>query len=526
MKKLPIDVSDFATMITQDYLYVDKTEHIYHLIKQGRLYFLSRPRRFGKSLLISTLKQIFLSNKQLFAELWIAKSDYAWEPSPVIHLDFSSISHKDADSFKADLIWILEQVAHGASLSIADAPSLETKTRSLITQLAAKSNVVLLVDEYDYPLLKNLVLIEKAKAIREVLSSFFTVVKSLDAYMRFILITGVTKFSKTSIFSGMNNLNDISLDLPGATLLGYTEEEIRKYFKPYIEIFCHDAHTSTDLLEKEIKRWYNGYKFSGNENAEKVYNPFSILHCLRKKEINNYWFESGTPSFLIDLLKTQYKELHEPFTDFDNVVLKRESLGAFDLEQRLPLNTLLFQTGYLTIKDFDKDLKTYTLTYPNEEVRISITAYLVSIVTSKGKQEVDAAVFVMRTALEKNDIETFCSHLRSLLANIPYNLYVNNEAYFHSLFHLLADLLGFSIQSEEPTSKGRIDSTLITKNRIFVFEFKFNATSQEALQQIQDRKYYEKYLNKGKAIILVGLSFNYEEKQLTIDWVAKNITAS
>jgi len=387
VKKLPIDVSNIKKMLTGDYVYVDKTKYIYDLITKGRLYFLSRPRRFGKSLLISTLKEIFSGNKELFNDLWIGKSDYDWHKYQAIHLDFSSVSYQNSDTLRAGLIWTLENIAKDHAISISDAPSLETKLRSLVMQLSTQAEVVLLIDEYDYPVLRHLHSLEMARKIQEVLSGFFTVAKSLDAYVRAIFIIGVTKFSTNSIFSGMNNLNDISLAPAGALLLGYTDEEIDTNFKQHLDAFAHHTKKGVAGIKKEMKSWYNGYTFS-EKTKTKVYNPFSILYCLQRQEIRNYWFESGTPSFLIELLKKRY-QVRSYFENLNNIVVSRSSLGAFDIttEEQLPLYTLLFQTGYLTIKSFDENLDAYTLTCPNEEVCQSINGYLLSIVSHTSKED-------------------------------------------------------------------------------------------------------------------------------------------
>jgi hypothetical protein len=390
MKKLPIDVSDIETMLTGNYAYADKTKHIYELITGGRLYFLSRPRRFGKSLLISTLREIFSGNKQLFKDLWIGKSSYDWPKHPVITLDFTRISHATADALNADLVWTLEDIARKNEISITDAPSLETKLYSLVSQLSTFGRVVVLVDEYDYPLLKTVHSIERTKSLREALSSFFAALKGLDSEgcLKGIFITGVTKFSKTSIFSGMNNLNDISLDEGAANLLGYTEEEIQTYFSDMISLFSHKRGISTDAIMEEMTTWYNGYKFSENGETKSVYNPFSILYYLQKQKLENYWFESGTPTFLIDLIKNQYSP-SEYYAVLENSIVSRKSLGAFDVESKLPLHTLLFQTGYLTIKSYDAKLKAYTLRCPNEEVKLSLTTHLLSAAARRDDDEDD-----------------------------------------------------------------------------------------------------------------------------------------
>jgi hypothetical protein len=264
-KQLPVGISDFKTLITDNYIYVDKTHYIYNLIKQGRFYFLSRPRRFGKSLLITTLKELFLGNKELFSSLWIYNSDYEWPKHPVIHLDFSAPSHLSTQRFMTDLTWQLENIAQQAAISLAHAPSLGTKLTALVQQLSLHGKVVILIDEYDHPLVSNLHNLTLAKAIKDILSEFFTVLKSITgAYVLFIFITGITKFSKSSLFSGMNNLIDISLKPRAALLLGYTKHEIEHYFKPHINLFVKSKNKSESTIMQEMEAWYNGYCFSAD----------------------------------------------------------------------------------------------------------------------------------------------------------------------------------------------------------------------------------------------------------------------
>jgi hypothetical protein len=371
IKKLPIDVSNFKTMIEDDYVYVDKTRHIHQLITQGRFYFLSRPRRFGKSLLVSTLKEIFLANKKLFETSWIGSSNYVWHKHPVIHLDFSSISHNDAENLRTNLIIRLKSIAVDYGVIVDGAHDPESIFYDLVKKLSLTGKVVVLIDEYDYPILKHITNTPLALEMQEVLRGFYTSIKGLDEYLKFVLLTGVTKFSRTSIFSGLNNLNDISLDLEGATLLGYTEHEIERYFTEHINYFAEKQKTSVNVIMKNMKIWYNGYRFSGNSVVEKIYNPFSVLYYLHKQQRKNYWFASGTPTFLVSLLKKNY--YHKAIESFDRVTMTEDSLISFDISGDIPLNTLLFQTGYLTIKSYDARHAMYTLACPNQEVRISLT---------------------------------------------------------------------------------------------------------------------------------------------------------
>jgi hypothetical protein len=517
MKKLPIDVSTFKIMIDEDYLYVDKTEQIYKaIVQEGRYFFLSRPRRFGKSLLLSTLKEIFLAQRELFRELWIYKSSYEWIEYPVIYLNFSDLSIETSQELKISLSWALEESAQEYEVDISSAPLLGTKLKSLVKSLALRNKVVILIDEYDYPLINNLHNLRIAEANRRVLRNFFSVIKSMDAYLRAIFITGVTKFSKTSIFSGLNNLNDLSLDPIASTLLGYTEEEITSNFSDYSNLMAEHEGTTRDKIEQEIQLWYNGYRFS--REPSKVYNPFSVLYCLKKQDFENYWFESGTPSFLVELLSNKPESLE----NIENIELSSDSLGAFDVED-LPLITVLFQTGYLTIRDYDKAIKKYKLGYPNLEVRESFKKYLLAAFAKSDIPTVETVLSQLTQAIVNDTIELFCTTLQSLFAHIPYQLHIPQECYYHSLLQLLGSLLGMDIQSEVSTDKGRIDLVLTTKTHIYIFEFKLNAEPATALRQIEERRYYEKYLIDKKKITLVGVAFKPSKNKLTMGCETKKL---
>jgi hypothetical protein len=374
MKQLPIGIQAFELMVNEDYIYVDKTKQIYDIMTKGRYYFLSRPRRFGKSLLISTLKEIFLGNKELFKEFWMYGSDYDWEEHPVIHLDFSEIAHDSSEALKEDLSWTIGLIAKDYDIDVSGAASPQAKLHTLVKYLYKKSRptrVVILIDEYDYPILSHLHDLELAKAHQATLRSFYATVKSLNAYLDFVFVTGVSKFSRTSIFSGLNNLKDISNTPVGSTLLGYTQDELDYYFKEYVGQIARKEKKSLDKINDEMRIWYNGYRFS-RENIN-VYNPYSILLYLDSGMIENYWFETGTPSFLINLLRQKRASLKE--VEKGKVMVS--TLGTFNIEN-VPLITLLFQTGYLTIKDYNAKTRKYVLGIPNEEVKLSFDKNLLS----------------------------------------------------------------------------------------------------------------------------------------------------
>lgn len=516
-KRLPVDVSSFKKIIEGGYVYVDKTKTIHHLITQRRLYFLSRPRRFGKTLLISTLKELFSGNKKLFENTWIGShTDFQWQEHPIIHLDFSTLDIDTSEEFKISLARKLDIIAKSYSIDLSADPSPGLKLYTLATELAQRNSVVILIDEYDYPLLSTLSTPHIAKAIHKAMRNFFAVIKSLDEYLHNVFMTGVTKFAKTSIFSGMNNLNDITMSPEAASLLGYTKEEIEHYFQDYIHDVSQEQKKPITAIIDELQTWYNGYQFS--KHPTKVYNPLSVLRCLDKKEFNNYWFETGTPSFLIELIKSQYAQI----THLESIELDSDMLSAFEIES-IRIIPILFQTGYLTIQKYNEEKRSYILHYPNHEVSDSFNKYLIAALTQNNIENISQLINQFKTALTKNDIESFCTTLKSLFASIPYQIHQKNEAYYHSLLHVLVDLLGYKAQSEVSSSKGRIDLVLHTNRCIYIFELKFMGTGKEALEQIIANRYYEKFTRFKIPIILVGLSFNIKQKELFLDWVKQEL---
>jgi hypothetical protein len=518
MKLLPIDVSSFDKLIQRDFIYVDKTKYIYDLYsKGGNYHFLSRPRRFGKTLLVSTLHELFSGNKKLFKGLWIEKSDWQWKEHPVIHLDLSTIFASTPQGLQDNLNDDLRLIASKCKLDI---PQKNTPERTLVTmvnklsEIHGLASVVVLIDEYDYPILQTIGEdLEKACAYRKVLKNFYATLKGLDKHLRAIFLTGVTKFSKTSIFSGLNNLNDISLKKEGSLLLGYTDHELQEYFGDYVKNIAHKQNVSIKSIREKMKRWYNGYRFSAAEET-RVYNPFSVLYFLKDEEIHNYWFETGTPTFLIDVLRKQFYSLQDLKA---SSVTDKEALGAFELNE-IPFFTLLFQTGYLTIASYDKQTLLFTLDYPNEEVRLSIARHITALLSCAKSSEVPKTIALLTKALEKNDIEAFCETIQSLFANIPYNLHIEQEKYFHSLLQAIGMLLDSDVQSEVMTDKGRMDLVITTKTHTYIFEIKFKATPETALAQIKRNKYYERFVIKRKKIVLIGLSFGYLKKKLNVRW--------
>jgi hypothetical protein len=395
---------------------------------------------------------------------------------------------------------------------------MQDRLTSLIDQLSVHQQIVLLVDEYDHPLLKQVNNVEIARANREILKSFYECIKGLSKHFRAIFITGVTKFAKTSIFSGMNNLVDLSMAQEGAELLGYTHDELRTYFDDYLTAFAVQQHSSVDDVLVQFREWYDGYLFCRDNNAARLYNPYSILYALHEKEYRNYWFESGTPSFLMHLIQAQYYTLR----DVQDMSLSAESLGSFELDN-IPLIALLYQTGYLTIKEYDAATKKIHLDYPNIEIRESFQKFLVIALANSNQASIDLALTRLVKALDNDDIDIFCQTLQAVFAHIPYQLHVPLEGYYHSLLQLLGTLLAFELQSEVVTDKGSIDLVVTTKNHIYIFELKLNDTPQKAIVQILKKKYYERYLPYKKPIVLVGLAFNTDKQKLNITYARKDL---
>ncbi|MEI7580799.1 MAG: AAA family ATPase [bacterium] len=515
-QQLPIGISTLSEIINSHFLYIDKTEVIHRLITTNRRCFLSRPRRFGKSMLISTIKEIFLGNQGLFKNLWIGQEGrHAWVKHPVIHIDFSELDSATPESLKEGLCLALESIAHDYNTTLNAARSPDAKLSLLARHIASitPAKLAILIDEYDAPLLKHIDNPELAQTMRDVLSSFYATIKALDPYIHFTFVTGVTKFAKTSLFSGANNLNDISLETQFSSLCGYTEDEIHENLSTYIQEHAASKGTTPSTIIEEMRTWYNGYQFS-YERTKKIYNPYSVLLYLHKHQLANYWFASGTPTFLIKLIQ---ENLYD-FAHIDHSYADSNMLETFEANS-IPLTTLLYQTGYLTIEKYSQEDRLYTLTYPNEEVRQSLNHSLIkSTLAIKTSTQVTANS--LRNALKTENIPAFQSALQSLFAHIPHQLHVEREAFYHALLQMICYILGADIASEVSVSTGRIDMIIHTQSTVYIFELKLNQSADIALSQIKERRYYEKYLTSTKKILLVGLNFEYETKHITAEWEA------
>lgn len=377
MKKLSLNMQTFSKLIQNQCIYVDKTSYIYQLISQDNCYFLSRPRRFGKSLLVSTLESIFEGKRELFVDLAISKTDYTWPVHPIIKIDFSLIPRETAEELRIGLCNELHEIArfHGVTLQKLKSPGELLKL--LVRELSHKNSVVILIDEYDKPILDHIDNLEMAKKCQRVLKDFYEAIKALDKYCRFIFLTGVSKFTKTSVFSGLNNLNDISETEESALLVGYTKAEIELYFNDYLGELAQHMNISIGQLLEAIKEWYDGYRFCKIQEYERLYAPLSVMYCLHKKFFDNYWFATGTPSYLVNLLRTKKYDL-KSIQNLTEKEVGASVFGQFDIAY-VSLDALLYQAGYLTIKSYDHENNVATVAYPNKEIQDSMRSYLLSM---------------------------------------------------------------------------------------------------------------------------------------------------
>lgn len=537
MKKLPLGIQSLREIITESCIYIDKTQYVYNLINGAKCYFLSRPRRFGKSLLLDTIAEAFSGDKELFKGLYIYDTDYEFEKHPVIRIDMSNMIRKTPDTLEKSLSKDLMKRVKRENLDIEyDAPSELFK--DLIEELYDKYNqrVVVLIDEYDKPILDHITNAEKAESFREVLHEFYGILKSMDPYLRFVFITGVTKFTKTSIFSGLNNLRDITMTEKYSNICGIPTDELEKHFGEYIEALkTTDENKDCDNITDEILKWYDGYSWDGKT---RVINPFALLFFLDEGSFENFWFSSGTPTFLMSLIK----ERPESFLELQDLEISTRVLDKYDI-RRIEIEPLLFQSGYLTVaeKRYREGEASYLLKIPNREVSESFYLSIVSDFTENSDTYAESANRQIKESLETGDLQGMLDTLRGLFASIPYELHpyaqkngqpqsddpkkekTQAEAYYHSIFYAILSLLGFDIVAEPSTSRGRVDAVLEHDDKVYVMEFKyaqcrhdakqedkqklFEKTLDAAMEQITTKRYSDKFLGSGKTIYHVALAF-------------------
>ena len=518
MKDIITGNSSFEVLINYGYLYVDKTKYLYELAKNtGTYYFLSRPRRFGKSLTLSTLEAIFKGKRELFKGLYIDSTDYDWKEYPVIHIDFSTCIGTSASDISD---WINRKVVDIGScygIKLSENVEFNYNLDKLIAELTEQEKVVVLIDEYD-SLLTNNINNEHIEDIRSTLRGFYSVLKAQAANIRMCFITGVTKFARMSIFSAMNNITDISMDERYATMLGFTQQELEDNFAEYIKKEIKERETNREEYLNSIKTWYDGYCFA--PNTESVYNPVSVgsFFYAGGKAFKNYWINTGgMPYILTEVAKRVQFDIS---LDIETKV-SADILESPDLVQMVKTDvskenflSLLYQTGYLTIKNWTE--YALILGYPNEEVRQGLNNILLPVYLGTAAKGFNK--FVLMDYLNDGNVDKAMQTLSSVFASIPYyNLVFNAENVWHASFVSMLTLMGAQITTEDPTNIGRIDAVLIYPKRLYIVEFKFNQSADVAIEQIRQNRYWEKYLSTGKEIHLLGINFSTEQKNI-VEW--------
>lgn len=506
MRKYPIGIQSFEKLRNDAYIYVDKTFFVKELTDRGCHYFLSRPRRFGKSLFLDTMHCAFEGKKHLFKGLYL-ENKWNWNiKHPVLKISFGSGVHRNLEELRQTMDGMLIDWKNQFDINY-EKKGIKNCFSETIMKAYQQSGeqVVVLIDEYDKPILDNINNVALATEIREELKNFYSVLKDCDQYLKMVFITGVSKFSKVSLFSGLNNLEDLTINPTFSALCGYTQEELERDFAEELQ---------TEDKEK-IKLWYNGYSW-GNGT---VYNPFDILLFLKSRIYRNYWFESGTPTFLLKLMA----ENGYPLTKLEKIEVGEKIAGSFDIEN-IDVNTLLFQTGYLTIKCIEElieDTRTYILSYPNKEVKMSLNDYLLEYV-SGGLSNKEKNRISLIKLLKANDLDSMKTLFHSFFASIPNDWFRKNniaeyEGFYASIFYAYFAALGLDVKTEEPTNHGRLDMILKFEGRCYIFEFKvleYADSGGSALQQIKDKKYADKYIAAHKDIYLIGVEFQKTDKNI------------
>lgn len=503
MKKLPIGIQSFESLRKDDYLYVDKTDLVYNLAHGGKYFFLSRPRRFGKSLLLSTLKAYFEGKRYLFEGLAIMQLEKDWKEHPVLHLDLNTGDYTSEAGLWAMFRRHIEQweKQYGIVPTQDDLPS---RFVNLINSL---QGVVILVDEYDKPLLQTMNDEVLQDRFRTILKSMYSVLKTCDAHIRFALLTGVSRFSHVSIFSDLNNLTDLTLNNSYAAICGITEEELRTSFTDHIAALAAQKNASIDDILARLKAMYDGYHFTAS--MVDVYNPFSLLNAFYCGQLQSFWYQSGTPTFLIKKLESNHVDL----PDLSEGRLVANSLADTDSVGDNWV-ALFFQTGYLTIKGYDDDFGSYSLGFPNREVEEGFMKSLIPHYTSRNDNQTGTFIQQSVLALRRGDAEELLRQMQVFLAGVPYELVRPNENWYQTVVYLLCRLIGFYTQAEYHTSHGRIDMVVQTADYIYIFEFKLDLPAEVGARQIEERDYALPFANDPRRLQRVAVSFSTAKRNI------------
>ena len=511
MRKLPIGIQTFEKLREGNFLYVDKTAYVYQLASTSTPYFLSRPRRFGKSLFITTLESYFQGRKDLFEGLAIEKLEKDWIEYPVLHMDLNARKYESLADLRAMLNQFLEKWEDTYRCAEKRERSPEERFAYVIERAYERTGrpVVVLIDEYDKPLLQALLDAPLLEEYRRTLKAFYGVLKSADRYLRFVFLTGVTKFAQVSVFSDLNQLQDISAWPDYSAVCGITREELLRVFTPEIESLARANGETFEEMVDEMTRQYDGYHFFAG--CPGVFNPFSVLNAFKSKVTENFWFQTGTPTYLADLLKESDYDLR---LLIDGVEVASSAFSEYRAEASNPL-PMIYQSGYLTIKDYDKGLRLYTLGFPNDEVRYGFLNFLLPYYTRVTTDETSFHIATFIRELRAGKVDSFMSRVKVFFAGIPYELSDNTERHYQTIFYVIFTLMGQFTEAEVRSSHGRADAVVKTRDTVYVFEFKLNGTAEEALRQIDTGDYLIPYQLSGKRLVKVGVEFSKETRNIS-----------
>jgi hypothetical protein len=511
--KYPIGVQSFECLRSEGFVYVDKTALMYKMAQEGRCYFLSRPRRFGKSLLLSTLEAYFLGKRHLFEGLAVEQLETEWKEYPVLHLDLNAERYFNLQELENILDSNLRKWEAIYGDSEQNNPSLTYRFSAVIHAAYIKTGrkVVVLIDEYDKPILQAIGDENLQGQFRNTLKAFYGVLKSADADLRFTLLTGVTKLGKVSVFSDLNNLRDISMSEQYSEVCGISEAELHTYFDDVVESFATHNHQTKDEAYKELRKRYDGYHFS--PGTQGIYNPFSVLWTLSEGRYGSYWFTTGTPTYLVELLKKN----NFPLGNLTNIEVTQEDLDSIHRADINPI-PVLFQSGYLTIKEYNEEFGIYVLDYPNEEVRQGFIKFLLPyyVYCKQTQQTTLVSKFVM--SLRDGDAHRFMQLLQALMADTPYELIRELENHYQNVMYIITKLMGFYVQAEYHTSRGRIDLLIRTDQYVYIIELKFDGSAEEALEQINNKEYALPFVTDDRKIVKIGANVSRETRNVD-KWV-------
>lgn len=514
-KIYPIGIQNFEKLRNDGYFYVDKTALIYQMVKTGSYYFLSRPRRFGKSLLISTLEAYFQGKKELFEGLAMEKLEKQWVKYPILHIDLNTEKYDTPQSLDNKLNNTLAQweETYGARPSEV---SLAMRFEGIISRACQKEGqrVVILVDEYDKPMLQAIGNEELQKSFRDTLKAFYGALKSKDGCIKFAMLTGVTKFGKVSVFSDLNNLEDISMRKQYVELCGISDQELHDNLETELHEFARAKELTYEEVCEKLRKQYDGYHFT--HNSVGIYNPFSLLHAFKNQEFDSYWFETGTPSYLVELLQKHHYDLHRMAHEETGA----DVLNSIDSTSTNPI-PVIYQSGYLTIKGYDSEFKSYRLGFPNSEVEEGFIKYLLPFYTKTSAVESEFEIQKFVREVRAGDYESFFRRLRSFFADTPYELVRDLELHYQNVLFIVFKLVGFYVKAEYHTGQGRIDLVLQTDQFIYVMEFKLDGTAEEALQQINEKHYAQPFEADPRKLFKIGVNFSKETRNIE-KWLVVN----